>query len=430
MKRIHAPKPDATPGATRRALIRTRGTDAPGILLAKLLPFLILLVSGAAALGQSPQANDAATPIRLKSEVLGEERTILVRTPPGYERGGERFPVLYMTDGDAHILHTSASIAFLARNGRMPEMIVVGITNTDRTRDLTPTKALGDGLPIQVRTSGGADKFLKFIETELIPAVESRYRTQPFRVFAGHSLGGLFAVHAMLSRPDLFNAFIAVSPSLQWDSQVVVKRGEEFFKTHKEWKKSLYFTLGDERGDILDGFKQFREVLTKNQPKSFEWEALQLLDEDHGSVVLPSHYWALRKIFDGWQMARDSSTGRVAGGLRGVDEHYKKVSQKFGYTVAAPEALVNQIGYQHLFAGEMDEAINVFKANVERHPASANVYDSLGEAYERSGNFDLARQNYEKASTLGKDGDPNLPIYKANLDRATEKAREAASGKK
>src|SRR5687767_11622017 len=157
------------------------------------LPALfVLLVLATAAFGQAPALYDAPARFTIKSGVLGEERTILVRTPPGYERNDLRYPILYMTDGDAHLLHTSGTVSFLARNGRMPEMIIVGITNTDRTRDLTPTRVSSMTLPngtMQFPTSGGADKFLKFIETELIPQVEAKYRAQPYRVLAGHSFG-------------------------------------------------------------------------------------------------------------------------------------------------------------------------------------------------------------------------------------------------
>lgn len=93
--------------------------------------------------------------------MLGEDRVVLVRTPPGYEANKLAYPVLYMTDGNAHLGHTASTIEFLARNGRMPEMIIVGITNTDRTRDLTPTKAAGPNAA-QFPTAGGADNFLKF----------------------------------------------------------------------------------------------------------------------------------------------------------------------------------------------------------------------------------------------------------------------------
>jgi hypothetical protein len=138
--------------------------------------------------------------------------------------------------------------------------------------------------------------------------------------------------------------------------------------------------------------------------------------------VLRSHYFGLRKVFAEWQMPRDPATGAIAGGLPAAEEHYKKLSQKYGFTVPIPEQLINQIGYQLLGAGKTEEAIAAFKANIERYPASANVYDSLAEAYERSGRLELARPNYEKAYALGKENsDPNVAIYKTNMDRVVEK---------
>ncbi len=372
---------------------------------------------------------EAPARLALKSETLGEERVILVRTPPGYERNQQRYPVLYLTDGDGHIAHTAATLAFLARNARIPEMIIVGITNTDRTRDLTPTNGslqLPNGTAQQFPTSGGGDKFLKFIETELIPQIESKYRVQPYRILAGHSFGGLFAIHAMIARPDVFNAYIAVSPSLQWDNQSTLKRAEEFFKARREFKKTLFITLGNEPADITAGFNRFREFLGKNPLKDFEWSAELMEDEDHGSVVLRSHYQGLRKVFAGWQIPRDAETGALAG----VEEHYKKLTQRYGYKILPPEALVNQIGYQLMGAQRMEEAIAAFNFNVERYPFSANVYDSLGEAYETSGRFDLAKTNYEKAYTLGKqNNDPNTEIFKTNLERATAKTKQDAGAK-
>ncbi len=393
---------------------------------------LVLLLVSSAALAQSYDNAGApgVTKLTLKSSVLGEDRVILVRTPAGYAANNNSYPVLYLTDGDAHIAHTASTIEFLARNGRMSELIVVGITNTDRTRDLTPTKAAAGGATgaPQFPTAGGADQFLKFIETELIPEVEKRYRVRPYRILAGHSLGGLFAVHAMLARPEIFNSYVAVSPSLQWDNQVEVKRAEEFFKTRKELNSTLFVSLGNEPGPIEDGFHQFKQVLAKNQTKGFEWEAEQWTDEDHGSIVMRSHYFGLRKVYDGWQMPRDPETGIVAGGLKGADEHYQKLSRKFGYALPVPEALVNQIGYQALMGGRAEEAIASFKANVERYPESANVYDSLAEAYERGGRMDLAAPLYEKASLLGqKNNDQNAAIFAANFARANEKLKQASA---
>ncbi len=385
---------------------------------------LSLVLTAATASAQAP----AVQKLTIKSNVLGEERVILVRTPQGYAAGNRAYPVMYMTDGDAHIAHTSSTIEFLARNGRMSEMILVGITNTDRTRDLTPTPAVAkEGQPA-FPTAGGADKFLKFIETEVIPEIEKNYRVRPYRILAGHSFGGLFTIHALITRPELFNSYIAVSPSLQWSDEATLKRAEEFFKTRKELKATLFTSLGNEPGDIGKAFVAFRQVLDKSNIKGFEWEAEQYNDEDHGSVVLRSHYAGLRKVYDGWLLQRDPATGAVAGGLKGADEHYKWLSEKFGYSIPTPENLINLLGYQYLGQADFDAAIATFKTNVERYPESANVYDSLAEAYEKQGHIELATPLYEKAQTIGKQtNDPNAAVFAANYARASDLLKQAAA---
>src|SRR5580700_1990918 len=173
-----------------------------------------------AALGQ-----DIAPPIPQKltvhSNVLNEDRVVWVRTPHGYDQGKDLLPVLYLTDGPGHINEIGSTIDFLVGNNRMPPLIVVGIANTYRTRDLTPTRSdekAPDGT-VAFPTSGGADHFLDFIQSELMPEIDKQYRVAPYRIFSGHSFGGLLAIHILTTRPDMFQAYIAVSPSLQWDNQ-------------------------------------------------------------------------------------------------------------------------------------------------------------------------------------------------------------------
>jgi predicted alpha/beta superfamily hydrolase len=385
----------------------------------------VLLLISSAAIAQP--ATGTVKRLTIKSAVLGEERIVLVRTPAGYESNKVSYPVLYMTDGDGHMGHTASTIEFLTQNGRISDLIVVGVTNTDRTRDLTPVKSTDKDPAGNLRfpTSGGADNFLKFFQTELIPEIEKQYRVQPYRIFAGHSLGGLFASHAMISKPGLFNSYIAVSPSLQWENGEALRRAQDFLKNQKEFKATLFVSLGNEPGPIGESFDSFKDALAKSNIKGFEWQAERMADEDHGSVVLRSHYFGLRKVFDGWQMPRDPDSGALAGGLKGVDAHYKTLSEKFGYSIPTPENLINQLGYQFLFQNNPEEAIAAFKANVERYPASANVYDSLAEAYERGGRIDLAEPLYDKARVLGEqNNDPNAAIYKTNYERAHAKLKE------
>lgn len=302
----------------------------------------------------------------------------------------------------------------------MPEVIVVGISNTDRTRDLTPTHVATlqqDGRTLQFPTSGGGAKFLSFIETEVIPYIEKNYRTQPYRVFAGHSFGGLFALQALFTRPRLFNGIIAVSPALVWDDGWVIKRARELVEKNRELNTTLVVSTGNESQALEREFRALESLLERRAPKGFELEAIRFEDEDHGSVVMPTHYAGLRKVFAPWRFAVDGEPKTLYARAR---EHYANLSKRAGYTVAIPEQTTNFIAYQLLLAGSLPEAIEVFQANVAAYPASANVYDSLGEAYERAGDQARARENYARAAEIGKKiNDPNTAVYERNLQRVS-----------
>lgn len=374
---------------------------------------VFVLLGFALCLGAQP-AVPTPQPERftLTSTIMGEPRAVAVQLPASYQTTERRYPVLYLTDGDGHLGHTAATVAFLSREGRMPESIVVAVSNTDRQRDLTPTKVAN-----RQGAMGGADRFLDFFEKELIPAIDSRYRTAPYRVFGGHSLGGLFALHGFFTRPKLFDAWIAVAPSLQWDDRYLFRRAGEFFdKAPKDLTTSVVVTLGDEGEEPRKAFEDFRKLLTRRAPKGVEATFVHLPDEDHGSVVMPSHYAALRKVFSSWRFVHAENVDHRELG-RAV-EHYAQVSKRLGYEVLPPENLMNFIGYRLLRADRTADAIAVFQANAKNWPRSANVHDSLGEAYEKAGRKADARASYEMALKIGTEfNDPNVTIFRQNAER-------------
>lgn len=367
---------------------------------------LVIIAASAAAQNAAPDR------LSLDSKIMGEKRTFIVRVPASYQTGARRYPVVYLTDGDAHIGHTAATADYLAREGRMPEVILVAVVNTDRTRDLTPTKVAE-----RPEETGGADRFLDFFEKELIPSIESRYRTQRFRVFAGHSLGGLFALHALFTRPHLFDAWIAVSPSLHWDDRYLFRSANTFFEKNKGLATNLIVTIGDEGNDSRAAFDDFKKLVTKRAPKTFETLFVHLADEDHGSVVMPSHYTALRKVFAPWRFTlADGADPKKE--LTRANEHFDKLSARLGEKIPVPENLTNVIGYRLLQTNRTIDAIAVFQTNAKNWPQSANVYDSLGEAYEKAGQRAEARASYERAAEIGAaTKDPNLPIFRRNAER-------------
>ena len=353
------------------------------------------------------------------SKVMGEQRRVIVWTPPGYAAGSPAYPVLYLTDADRQFGHTVTTVEFLSRNGRIPPMIVVGVFNTDRTRDLTPYK--DSDSDTQSPTAGGADRFLRFIDTELVPWVERRYRTQTFRAFAGHSFGGLFAMHTLATRPDLFNAIVAVSPTLPWRQGESVKRIETMLGQQRTLKCSLYVTLGDEGPGMKAGLDRLRTVLEEKAGKGLRWDLIEMLDEDHGSIVLRSHYNALEKIFDGWRLPR-TRNGAFKGGMKGVEAHYARLSDRLGWAITPPEVTINALGYAALGEHQVDDALEYLQANVRNYPNSANAYDSLGEALEAAGRFDEALAKYEEAIKRGEvDKDPLLDAFRAHRDAARKK---------
>jgi predicted alpha/beta superfamily hydrolase len=369
--------------------------------------------------------------VTLESKILDEERTILVSTPPGYDHNDHRYPVLYMTDGNAHLTHTRGTVDFLARNQLMPQVIIVGINNTDRTRDLTPTHVASrtvNGREFELPTSGGAPKFLEFFERELFPFVDANYRTLPLRFFAGHSYGGLFALDALFTHPSMFKAVIAVSPSLSWDDDLPIRQAASFFEDRDTLDTTLFVSMANEeegdptptRLDRLEG------KLEKADADGFEWEVMRLPEETHGSVVLRAHYWGLRKVFEGWQLPADPETGQFAGGLDELTAHYSRLSKRLGVTIVPTEQTVNLVGYQILGRDDFDGAIEVFRYNTELYPRSANVYDSLGEALENAGQLEEAHTNYARAVRLAAEiGDDRLEIFTTNRDRVKEKLDEA-----
>jgi uncharacterized protein len=351
--------------------------------------------------------------ITIKSETLNQEREILVYLPNGYETNDNKYPVIYLLDGGFHFHHATGVVQFLASQGRMPQTILVAIKNIDRNKDFLPTNVE------DVPTSGGAEDFLTFISDELIPHIDENYRTRPYRTLIGHSFGGTFTAYTFLEDPTIFDSYIAISPVLHWDEDLLVKKAETALKSIYSKNKYFYMTLGDEP-PYVPAIDKFTSMIETKVPEKLEFSYTQMIEETHGSIPHLTMYNGLEKLYDGWGLPRN----KFEEGLPALDLHYKTISEKYNYEVPTPEGIINMAGYAHLQKEEFEKAIEVFAENVKRFPESANVYDSLGDAYENNKQLKLAEENYAKACKLADKDDPALNIFETNLQRVQEALKE------
>jgi len=346
--------------------------------------------------------------ITITSEALGEERVISVHLPDSYKDGEEKYPVLYLIDGDAHFTHGCGATDYMALQAVIPEMIVVAIHNIDRNKDLSPVHV--DRIP----TSGGADKFLAYIADELMPYINENYRTSSYDLIFGHSFGGVFITYALIEKPELFDGYISISPYLQFAEDHIVKEAEEKLLTSFDNDVYYYLCVGEEPA-YYDAINYFSAVVDERRDPQFHYKFENFfIDENHATMPYIGLIKGLRFNFSDWRIPEEI----VMKGLDAVDLYYENLSEKYGVNVEASEALLNYMGYNT--KGGLETAIRIFKTNVERHPNSPNVYDSLGEAYENNGQLDLAKENYKKAWDLGEEQNhPLKEIFKKNYERVT-----------
>ena len=224
--------------------------------------------------------------LNITSNILGENRKIRLYTPENYNSSNLAYPVLYLLDGERHFLHVTGIVSFLSSAGKMPNMIIVAIENTNRMRDLTPTHSIvgydGKNDSISLASSGGSENFYKFINEELIPFVEGNYRTQPFRILCGQSLGGLFTIYTLLAHPASFNAYIAISPALWWDDKAILKRTNNFSLIRPSF---LFISTANEGGLFEESVLSLKTTFKEHAQPKLEWI----------SKSYPNEAWSIRR---------------------------------------------------------------------------------------------------------------------------------------
>ncbi len=380
-----------------------------------LLCFLtILLLSGC---GQKHESIIIGRVHQLRSAIMDESRYLYIYKPEGYELSGKRYPVLYLLDGDAHFNHVAGIIEFLAQRVQIPKMIVVGIQVENPEIDFSNFQ--------EIKESGASpnNQFLRFIESEVIPYIEENYNTQPYRILAGHSLGGLCVLNTMLTKPGIFNAYLSISPWLKHNNNQILRDIKDQIPSRTYTNDFLFISYAGTEYYALDQFEELEEILSKGALGTLRWTVNVQDQECHETTSNPGIWQGIKLLYADWRVPHFM----MRSGIETINTHFKNISKQFGYDILIPELVLNIVGYQILETGDFEEAITIFEQTVDTYPNSANAYDSLGDAYEQAGNLELALDSYnmayEKAIRMD---DPNLKMYKNHISRIRKKLRDSS----
>ena len=236
----------------------------------------------------------------IESKQVGETRNINVWTPPEYKSSTDSLPVMYMADGgiiEEDFPHIANTLAELIKTKKIPPMILVGIANTQRRRDLTgPTQVAKDKeiAPIV----GVSEKFRAFIKEELFPEISKRYRTTSEKSLIGESLSGLFVVETFFLTPDMFDNYIAFDPSIWWNDKYLIKTAKEHLNKFSPNKKRIWFA-GSGAEDIFETVGKMADILKDENLPNIIWKYSPEPKEKHNTIFRATKekaiIWTLNK---------------------------------------------------------------------------------------------------------------------------------------
>jgi len=386
--------------------MRSHSRDVPVVALILLPLSFILLLSCESKSPKNSRISDhtitAGEYESIYSKILNEERSLIVHLPEGYEKTDRVYPVLYLLDADleaAYILSVGTS-GYLSGFGLVPKVIVVGICNTIRNRDMIPVKR--ERSP----ESGGSKDFLRFISEELMPYIKNHYRAAPCYLLYGGSNAGLFTTYAFFKNPDLFNACIASSPMLGHCPDFMHKLAEDALLRKNISSRYLYMTYGD---DDLQGtvsyVPDFYQLIKAKSPESLSCQ--MKIIENGGHVPLISLHDGLRFVFAGWQYPIEKID---QSNLMDIVEHYRLLTEKFGFEAEIPMDPLVTLSYVLTERDDLPQAIETMLLACEIHPYSSDAFYYLGTAYEENSDIDLALKQYKKAFEI--DPDHRLALRK------------------
>ncbi|WP_397362377.1 alpha/beta hydrolase [Olleya sp. R77988] len=231
---------------------------------------------------------------KIESKQVNETRVITVWTPPSYNNSDSSFPVLYMPDGGIKedFPHIANTIAKLVKEKSIPPIILVGIENTNRRRDLSGASTVKEDEEYCPLTDG-ATNFRNFITQELFIEINKKYRVTNKKGIIGESLAGLFVMETFLQHPNYFDFYIAMDPSLWWNDHYLTKNANSLLKNRPNKNTKLWFA-GSSAEDISIHTNTLAKTLEVNTSRQLTWKYSDEPNEKHNTIFRATKEKALK----------------------------------------------------------------------------------------------------------------------------------------
>lgn len=367
---------------------------------------LALSMAGGATAQEGPVTETGPITIgasySLQSEALAEAREVLVALPPDYATSTKRYPVVYLLDAQNFSLFQYAygQVNALATLDEMPEVILVGVPSANRRLDMTPAAAPDEGR---------ADAFIAFFRDELQDFVAAQFRTEPYSIVIGHSLGALFAMHTLAQQPDTFDAYIALSPSLWFEDGKVFHALKDRLASGAAFDNALFASLADEDGDMQQYYEDLVALLDDTKPAGLEYTHRRFPDEGHESTTLPGIHHGLLSVYARWVPPASVTT------FDALQAHYRDLSAHYGYPIAIPPEEASGLGLDLLDNGAAAAALEVFEYSLANLAQGPIEYHQMGLALRELGRLDEALAAFENAIAVG-EGSPFYAMFARDRD--------------
>lgn len=329
---------------------------------------------------------------QLHSDVLDENRLLLVSLPRDYEESSMSYPVLFVLYGDqirGYFAEAVHIVDRLSAEGSIPKMIVIGVANVERYRDLSPVGRRGK--------PSGIEPFSRFVVEELIPFVENEYRTKDYRALMGPQAGAAFGFYTLAKRQGLFDAFIIENPfrSPPVHDVLMATMGELMDKGLPS-SSFLQITYADREGHLdkteeIEYMRRFEKMIADKSPHNLML-VTHYIEKNEDFIPPLRLKEGLRELFREYRFPDN----REVRGLADITAHYAALSERFGFEVDVPEMTLASKADELSERGASDSAREILDYLIEVYPASADGYWRLANLHRECGNRELAIEYYRK----------------------------------